>query len=317
MSNSKHLLVAKLFFLIGSTILVATPVSAADRAQYATFDFPGAVSTAVWGINNHGAIVGSYEAPAHFFHGFLYANGKFTSIDGPGAVFTQVRGINDDGDIVGTYITYQDFLAQTPGGGFHGLYQKHGGALTSLNVPGHINTIFNKITDSRVVYGCYHDEGMDDSPQASMHGIVAHLSHWPHISLMPSGTTMNVGGNEEGTRYAGMWYDFTRLRHRSYVIQHGQQVNFDVPVCNLTTPWDMNDAGEVHPDPEATSTGQYHGFLRSRNGKIATIDYPGSTSTQALAINSNGKIGGSYVDAKGIGHGFVAVPEDSEDEGGR
>src|SRR5262249_21781010 len=79
---------------------------------FVSLDYPGAISTELFGINNRGDVVGSYQNPENFFHGFVYQGGQFTSIDGPGAAFTQIKGINDSGDIVGTFITLQDIIAQ-------------------------------------------------------------------------------------------------------------------------------------------------------------------------------------------------------------
>jgi probable HAF family extracellular repeat protein len=50
-----------------------------------------------------------------------------------------------------------------------------------------------------------------------------------------------------------------------------------------------------------------HGFLLD-NGTYTTLDVPGSTSTQAWGINDSGEIVGTYADAGGGQHGFLATP---------
>jgi probable HAF family extracellular repeat protein len=65
-------------------------------------DFPGAVATAAWDINNRGQVVGGYKKDG-VTHGFLWQKGKFTSVNIPGALFTNVFGINSAGDMVGLY----------------------------------------------------------------------------------------------------------------------------------------------------------------------------------------------------------------------
>jgi len=126
---------------------------------------------------------------------------------------------------------------------------------------------------------------------------------------------MNGGGNPEGTRFAGQWYDFTLNRHRSYIFENGRRLDFDVPGSNLTIAWDMNASGDVvgvwgnqegHPDPEATSAGNYHGFVREAQGEFTDIVYPASLDTKVFGINNENYIVGSYVDAGGKGHGFLA-----------
>ncbi|HTS25023.1 MAG TPA: hypothetical protein VMH81_04065 [Bryobacteraceae bacterium] len=74
------------------------------------------------GINNFGMIVGGY-ADGNRTHGFLLADGRFTSIDVPGSTFTVVFGINDLGEITGTYKNEggtPDCPATAPCGNFHG-----------------------------------------------------------------------------------------------------------------------------------------------------------------------------------------------------
>lgn len=66
------------------------PLLAAQPFTFSSFDFPGAATT-LWGINNRGDVVGSYENPANYFHGFVHRDGKFTTIDGPGAALTEIR----------------------------------------------------------------------------------------------------------------------------------------------------------------------------------------------------------------------------------
>ena len=50
--------------------------------------------------------------------------------------------------------------------------------------------------------------------------------------------------------------------------------------------------------------GPNHGFLLE-TGTFITIDPPGSTSTQALGINTSGEIVGTFGDASGGFHGFL------------
>jgi len=54
--------------------------------------------------------------------------------------------------------------------------------------------------------------------------------------------------------------------------------------------------------------GAEHGFVRDRDGKLTTLDPPGSTSTQPTSINDTGAITGFYADARGVTHGFLRSP---------
>ena len=73
-------------------------------------DVPGAAegSTAAFGINNRGDVVGRYVDSEDVVHGFLLRHGRFTTIDVPGSVLTVARGIDDLGRIVGFYAGSDD-----------------------------------------------------------------------------------------------------------------------------------------------------------------------------------------------------------------
>jgi len=77
-------------------------------AAFTPLDFPGAVSTEAYGINDSVQIVGNYFDGAGILHGFLKDGTNFISIDYPGAFSTQAFGINDSGQIVGFYVHAQD-----------------------------------------------------------------------------------------------------------------------------------------------------------------------------------------------------------------
>lgn len=81
---------------------------------------------------------------------------------------------------------------------------------------------------------------------------------------------------------------------------------FDAPAAaGLTVAWGVNVEGAivgVYMDAESV----YHGFLRTRDGSMKTIDYPGSPYTQLMGINDRGDVVGFYQDPSDyILKGFV------------
>src|SRR5260370_20998621 len=96
----------RLSFHLLATLLVGLALStSAAGTTFTAIDFPGAVSTRAFGINDKGRVVGRYQDSGGNVHGFLLKNGAFTAIDVPGATgFTVARGINNSGDIVGNYV---------------------------------------------------------------------------------------------------------------------------------------------------------------------------------------------------------------------
>jgi probable HAF family extracellular repeat protein len=88
-----------------------------DRnGNIAIINFPGAVNTVAYGINDLGEVVGQYgnspfTEPTGIarFHGFVWRNGVYTTIDAPfsDAVHTALLGINNAGQIIGTYLHHR------------------------------------------------------------------------------------------------------------------------------------------------------------------------------------------------------------------
>ena len=74
-----------------------------NQLTFTQIDFPGAVATVVFGLNDRGQIVGFFGDAPSVLHGFLLDNGVFTQIDLPGAKLTKAYGINDRGQIVGGF----------------------------------------------------------------------------------------------------------------------------------------------------------------------------------------------------------------------
>jgi hypothetical protein len=67
-------------------------------------EVPGAKSTVVFSINNHGEMVGEYDDANNVRHGFFRdAHGTFRIVDVPGATQTELLGINNEEEIIGSY----------------------------------------------------------------------------------------------------------------------------------------------------------------------------------------------------------------------
>jgi hypothetical protein len=78
-----------------------------------------------------------------------------------------------------------------------------------------------------------------------------------------------------------------------------------VPGAVVTCPFGINDAAAVAGSYLDTA-GNYHGFLRARDGDITTFDAPGAGAyTGAIGINNKGTIAGNFTDSNGINHGFI------------
>jgi hypothetical protein len=85
---------------------------------------------------------------------------------------------------------------------------------------------------------------------------------------------------------------------------------FDAPDAVNTHPTAINDHGDIAGN-NSVGTGSRSSFLRRRDDKFLSFEYPGSHSaTSTTGIGSNGEIVGFYYDAtKGrygsVAHGFL------------
>src|SRR5215510_8373634 len=75
-----------------------------DDSGFISIDFPGALGTVPFSINDCGRIVGTFIDDGGKAHAFLWGDGVFTKIDFPGTALTTGNGINKRGQIVGTFI---------------------------------------------------------------------------------------------------------------------------------------------------------------------------------------------------------------------
>jgi hypothetical protein len=118
-------------------------------SSFTKIDFPGAVVTTAWGINQ-ADILGSYF-DGTTAHGYLLSGGSFTPIDFPGAGFTQALGINPQGDIVGDYFGADELP--------HGFLLR-GGSFTTIDFPGAIFTFAIGISVRGDIGGVYSTDGI-------------------------------------------------------------------------------------------------------------------------------------------------------------
>jgi probable HAF family extracellular repeat protein len=298
-----------LWMMLLATALSCGTLVATDR--FISFDFPGATSTRASGINADGAVVGGYVDSAGKQHGFLVSGGIFTMIDYPGAVGTAALGINSQGDIVGQYTVNSSGDSSA----IQGFLLQHG-TFSPLTPPGgRLGMIAQRINDAGQITGCVHDHDMG----ASMHSFLYSNGNSSELSM---GMSMGTGLLNDASLTLGFYTDSTTGLH-AYLGSGDSTVPFDFPFAGGTAAWDINPSGEV--------VGQYadvakktHGLLMipsafdptfgvapvagiSPSYQFITIDYPGSTYTQAVGINAAGHIVGSYRDAAGTQHGFLLM----------
>lgn len=264
-----------------------------DRVEplydFTRLDVPGAASTVASGINASGQVVGWYhDTEGDGVHGFIFRDSGFTRLDYPGAVLTQLHGIGQDGAIVGTYR-----MAGESDKSFHGFLLKTSGEFVEVSVPGHLNTVAQRILPDGTILGCYHD----DDWTTTMRGVTFSREGPVNMDLP---ATMTNGSTPDGRTVVGLVMD----SKRAFIVDRGVLSLFDAPGSVLTEAWDINPSGTIVGLYEDSASAT-HGYLR-QGEKFTILDVPGAVSTMIFGINAAGDLAGALDDSTGATHGFVA-----------
>jgi probable HAF family extracellular repeat protein len=262
---------------------------------FGRIDFPGAMATIAYGINNSGQIVGIYTDQSGF-HGFLRDDGNFTPIDYRGARSTAVYGINDSGQIVGNFIDgadkSQSFLWED-------------GVFTQIDIPNSVESqakginnngqiVGNFIGADRIIHGYLWEGGVVtqiDFPRSA-----------PRI-YDPNDGGPPIGINDFG-HIVGEFKDDAGAFH-GYLRINGVFTQIDYPNATDTSATGINDLGQIVGGFTVTS-GAGNGFLKTGTD-FQPIGVPFGTNTIVWGVNDLGQMVGWFTaDNDGKLHGFVS-----------
>ena len=165
------------------------------NGKFRTVDFPGAVSTALRGINNLGDLSGGYsivDLDADEFGFIIPRRGPPISfkLPDPAATGIVTGGINDLRQLVGYYTDATSTLV--------GFLRQPSGQVVSIVFPGALSTQVFGINDCGIVVGVW-----DDASTA--HGFYGRPGNLHSFDVPGSGATVAMGINNEGRlvgRYA-------------------------------------------------------------------------------------------------------------------
>jgi len=282
------------------------PADASASSNFIVFDVPGAVATFPLDNNAGGAITGQFFTPNGVGHGFVRSTtGTITPFDVPDAGTgsgqgTVPQGINSQGEITGYY-----YDADGVPCGF--LRSTNGGFIT-FDVPGAAQTFAKNINDTGLISGDYVDALRNRS-----HGFVR----------SPNGTftTFDAAGafdtfvvftgmNAKGAITGGYVDDFGF--HGYLRSPNGAMIpSIDVYGAIFTAGEGTTTTNNQNVTGYSLDQGFVsHGFLRTPDGKITSIDDPNAgpapeQGTQAFSVNPSKTITGIYLDANYVQHGFV------------
>ena len=281
------------------------PIFAAEY-RFVRINVPGSESTEPRGVNARGDIVGRFDSEG-IGHGFLLRRGVITTIDYPNSLETRgARSINARGDIVGNFLD----LDSTS----HGFLLRNG-RFTQIDPPGASETVVGAINNAGDIMGVYFDA------LGIAHGFIRKDWKFHEVRLPGTGgavPTVN-SGQDNGRVLVGHTILPSDGGTRGFVVtKPGDFQLIEYPGLSVpcTGVWTINQRGDmvggfatINPgDICHPPFGESHGFVY-QNGEFTLIDFPGSTSSQAMGINDDGLIVGRYVDKDGAMRGFKAVPK--------
>ena len=300
-----------------------------------TFDVPGAdinpadaAGSIIYAINAFGSTAGIYVDSSFVSHGFLRSpDGKFTTFDAPGAggFGTTPLAINLEGAIVG-YYTDSNYS-------FHAFLRSPDGKFTTWIGPDACTGngsegCFGSGASNINVFGIIAGGFEDDSGNFVHHDFVRSAEGKLRVFDVPGAGTGSYQGtgcpgcdsglNQWGA-IAGTYIDANSVQHGFLRSPDGKFTTFDAPGagtgsyqgtgCPSDCPTSLNNLGAVI-GTYIDANGALHGYLRSPQGKVVTVDPLGSVFTWSSGINDLGAIAGYYADANGVYHGFLRIPSE-------
>jgi probable HAF family extracellular repeat protein len=274
-----------------------------DTGRYTTFDAPDGASIWATDIDDSGRIVGTWFSGAGI-RGFVRdTQGVFTAVEAPAAPpppgrpelpTTRVFGISNRGQVTGIVIDSEGIRA----------FLLDNGVFTTIEPPEAIGpTLAFDVADDGRVAGAF-----DMLPHGYLRNRRGNFTTIDHPDA--AGETVLSGINRRG-QIVGGFLDAEEAIQAFLFDQGGfipVDVSSEVPEALASGAIKINDRGQM-VGTYSTLTNKNHafptrGFLLDR-GVITLVDVPGAQHTVPYDIDNRERIVGHYVDADGIGHGFL------------
>lgn len=207
-----------------------------------------------------------------------------------------VAGINNSGQIAGSA-----YESQGPTHAF----ATSGGVFSVFDQPGAFFTEAIGISNTgRVTVNYFVPDGTGRAYILETDGSKTFLP-------IPGGAKYTLGGNVNDLGIAvgfyGDTFDGSTVVNAFVDVGTTLDYTFAYPGAVITQALGINNAGIIVGAYMTSGNGPPHGFIRNLNGTLQPFDVPGSIGTSVFDINNSGGLGGEFLDAAGVQHGFVYV----------
>jgi MYXO-CTERM domain-containing protein len=266
---------------------------AAAHATYVftTVDAPGSTNSQVFGINDTGQVVVADDGI-----GEIYQAGTFSPLPALPGYQISPLAINNAGTIVGG--------ATDSANVEHGFVYS-GGSYNLFDMPGSNQTEARAINQNGFsVVGYYTDSvtgnsyGFGYNPATTVSTIINPPGSVFTIAQGVNTANQIVGSGNNGTGDYGFLVQDGIFN--TFQINGGITAARGINDTGLITGWTCQVAG-------GCGTSGMQAFVGTSSG-YQLLSAPGAVSTYGEAINNLGQVAGSYTDALGNSHGFIATP---------
>jgi hypothetical protein len=203
-------------------------------------------------------------------HGFIFANGSFTTIDYPDAGATAAVGVNDFGDVVGRFTT---------NGIDHGFVLSHG-AFLQIDFPGALSTQCHGINRRGQIVGRYlnveNPANGKGGGLAHEHGFLLDDGHFSSVDF-PNAKTTDAWKITDAGDVVGDWSDNGSPQSGSvhgYLLHAGEFRSIDLSDVLATSTRKVNLAGQfigIYSNDKKLAD---HAFLLNESVQYL-FDFPG------------------------------------------
>ncbi len=278
--------------------------------QFTTIDMPRGDRTEIMGINSAGEIVGMYR-PSDFGRNriFLFSQGKYVSLElPPGGGDSIPVGISDSGVIVirqilgSSLVSGSDVRIMT-------YTRVREGALTLVTLPAG----YNEKQSALILAGLGSSSDFVGTTWRGSAGVEVFRVKDGNVHILGN---IPEGANVSAANGAGVVIGDLVVRTGNakgsitgFVLRDGKVSTFAYPGADWTTPRAINERGQiVGAFHDANGTSNEGCFRLDANGKLFELVIPEARSCDAIGINNDGTIVGTFF-AKDTGfHGFLWQP---------
>ena len=291
--------------LTDSSVIVARAKAVRDvpRTYVGAFgalyevQFPGAVSTEGWNINQDDSVVGYYDTADGRRRGFIAkpvtddepiivrgpsgSGYTFESIDVPGVDFLEVTASSDFGDFAGN--TKSADGEKTVG------FTLIDEVFTTYDFPGSKNTFFYALGNNGQAAGHYEDS------DGLYHGVILEDGKLRQYDYPDAVQTFLRGISDATGALTGDFIDASGVRR-------GFSGDLIVEVPGISATYaDFVHAQGVIVGSYIDAKGTYHAYIRLPNGNFATLDLPGAPNLEYFHYHGINDAGFLVGRAKAVG----------------